>query len=124
MVIIDVASNFFYTGPMMADQDPFSAASTSAARSSTGSTASSSSTRSSSATAVLGNDHPIGPGFKYHAADIPQNSYDPDKAKHHLKKSGFAGVKVNYSASDTAYPGAVDYAAVMKETLGPIGIDL
>ena len=34
--------------------------------------------------------------------------YDPDKAKFHLKKAGFETIKVDFSASDAAFPGAVD----------------
>ena len=121
--IVDVASNFFYTAPMMADREPFSSNDFRLA-------VKYGIDRQEFIDKIVfgygtpGNDHPIGPGFTYHAADIPQNTYDPDKAKHHLKMSGFEGVKVDYSASDTAYPGAVDFAALMKETLAPIGIDL
>ena len=42
---------------------------------------------------VVGNDHPIGPSYRYHAADIEQNSYDPDKAKHHMEKSGLGSCR-------------------------------
>ena len=121
--IVDVASNYFFTGPMMADQEPFSSVDFRRA-------IKFGIDRQQFIDKIIfgygspGNDHPIGPGFTYHAADIPQNTYDPDKAKHHLKKSGFEGATIDYSASDTAYPGAVDYAVLMKETLAPIGINL
>ena len=36
----------------------------------------------------LGNDHPIAPSQRFHAADLEQRTYDPDKAKFHLKKAG------------------------------------
>ena len=121
--IIDVASNYFFTAPMMADQEPFSNVDFRRA-------IKFGIDRQEFVDKIIfgygtpGNDHPIGPGFAFHAADIPQTSYDPDRAKHHLKKSGFEGAKIDYSASDTAYPGAVDYAVLMRETLAPIGIDL
>jgi peptide/nickel transport system substrate-binding protein len=38
-----------------------------------------------------GNDHPIAPIQKYHAKDLPQREYDPEKAKYHLKKAGLEG---------------------------------
>ena len=37
---------------------------------------------------TLGNDHPIGAVLPYHAAELEQRLYDPDKAKFHLKKAG------------------------------------
>src|SRR5262249_46987511 len=39
--------------------------------------------------AVIANDHPIPRHDPFHAQDIPQRPYDPDKAKFHLKKSGY-----------------------------------
>jgi len=30
-----------------------------------------------------GNDHPIGRNQRYHASELPQRKYDPDKAKFH-----------------------------------------
>lgn len=121
--IVDVASNFFYAAPMLTDQEPYSSVDFRRALKY-------GIDRQQFVDKIIfgfgtpGNDHPIGPGFTYHAADIPQHSYDPDKAKHHLKKSGFEGITIDYSASDEAYPGAVDYAVLMKETLRPIGIDV
>ena len=40
---------------------------------------------------AMGNDHPISSSNPYHNDDMPQRMYDPDKARHHLKKSGFDG---------------------------------
>ena len=73
---------------------------------------------------VVGNDHPIGPGFQYHAADIPQNTFDPDKARALIKQAGLEGVTIDYSASDTAYVGALNAAALFKETFEQIGVNL
>lgn len=72
---------------------------------------------------TLGNDHPIGPTLPYWA-DLEQRQYDPDKAKHHLKKAGMEGVRIPLSAADTAFPGAVDMVTLYKEHLEPVGIDL
>ena len=73
---------------------------------------------------VIGNDHPIGPGFQYHAADIPQNTFDLDKAKSYMEKSGVGNVTIDYSAADTAYVGALDAAALFKETAAKIGVNI
>ena len=114
--IVDVASNFFYTAPMITDKDPYSSVEFRRALK-YGIDRQQFIDKIIYGYGTPGNDHPIGPGFKFHAADIPQNTYDPDKAKFHLKKSGFEGATIDYSASDSAYPGAVDFAVLMKETL-------
>jgi peptide/nickel transport system substrate-binding protein len=75
---------------------------------------------------VLGNDHPIGLSNRYHASasEIPQRKYDPDKAKFHLKKAGMSNLKVDLSAADAAFAGAVDAAVLMREHAAKAGIDL
>ena len=73
---------------------------------------------------VLGNDHPIGRSNAYHADDLPQRAYDPDKAKHHLKKAGLSSLKVSLSAADAAFAGAVDAAVLYKEHAAKAGITI
>ncbi len=73
---------------------------------------------------VLGNDHPIGPSQRYHAADLPQRAYDPDKAKFHLKKAGLSSLSVDLSAADAAFAGAVDAAVLYKEHARKAGITI
>ena len=73
---------------------------------------------------ALGNDHPIGRANTYHAADLPQRNYDPDKAKFHLKKAGLSSLKVDLSAADAAFAGAVDAAVLYKEHAAKAGIEL
>lgn len=73
---------------------------------------------------TLGNDHPIGPGFKYHAADIAKNTYDPDKAKWYLQQSGLSSIDVPLHTSNTAYVGANDAAQLVASSLKPIGINV
>ncbi len=73
---------------------------------------------------VVGNDHPIGQSNRYHAKDLPQRQYDPDKAKFHLKKAGMSSLKVDLSAADAAFAGAVDAAVLYKEHAAPTGIDI
>jgi peptide/nickel transport system substrate-binding protein len=66
---------------------------------------------------VLGNDHPIGLSNRYHASEseLPQRKYDPEKARFHLKKAGLSNLKVDLSAADAAFGGAVDAAVLMRE---------
>jgi peptide/nickel transport system substrate-binding protein len=71
----------------------------------------------------VGNDQPV-PSFNpYFASDIEQRPYDPDKAKFHLKKSGYEGPFV-LSASDGAFTGAVDAAQIFRSSAEKAGIDL
>jgi peptide/nickel transport system substrate-binding protein len=71
---------------------------------------------------VVGNDHPIAPSQPFHAATLPQRTYDPDKARFYAKKAG--GVKVQLSAADAAFPGAVDAAVLYKEHAAAAGIEI
>jgi peptide/nickel transport system substrate-binding protein len=73
---------------------------------------------------ALGNDHPIGRANTYHAADLPQRNYDPDKAKFHLKAAGLSSLKVDLSAADAAFAGAVDAAVLYKEHAAKAGIEI
>ena len=72
----------------------------------------------------IGNDHPVAPSHEFYAADIEQRSYDPDKAKFHLKKAGFDNISIDLSVSDSLYPSAVDGAVLYKENMVPVGIDI
>ena len=71
---------------------------------------------------TTGNDHPIGPSYFYHAADIAQNTYDPDKAKFHLGKAGMEGLSLDLSAADAAFAGAVEAALLYAEQAKKAGI--
>ena len=73
---------------------------------------------------VLGNDHPIGRSNPFHAGDLPQRAYDPDKAKFHLEKAGMSNLAVDLSAADAAYAGAVDAAVLYKEHAAKAGINI
>jgi len=74
----------------------------------------------------LGNDNPIGPANIYRATtdELPQREYDPDKAKWHLKQAGMDKLTVQFHAADTAFAGAVDAGALMRESAKPAGIDI
>lgn len=72
----------------------------------------------------VGNDHPIGPSNPYYAADLEQNFYDADKAKFHLKQAGMDSLKVQLSAADAAFAGAVDAAVLYSEKAAAAGIEI
>lgn len=71
----------------------------------------------------IGNDQPIPSFNEFYAADIPEYTYDPDKAKFHLKKSGYSGGFV-LSVSDTAFGGAVNAGEIFQQNLAKAGINL
>ncbi len=73
---------------------------------------------------VVGNDHPIGPSYRYHAADIEQLAYDPDRARHHMEKSGLGDITLDLSASDAAYGGALDAAVLYQASAKAAGIKI
>lgn len=73
---------------------------------------------------TVGNDHPIGPGFRFHDPSIPQNEYDPEKARHFLRKAGYENLKVDFHVANAAFPSAVDSAVLFKESAAKAGIDI
>lgn len=73
---------------------------------------------------TVGNDNPIGPSYRHYADDIAKNSYDPDRAKFHLKKAGFDNLKIDLSAAEAAYPGAVNSAVLFQQQAARAGIDI
>ena len=75
---------------------------------------------------ILGNDFPIGPANQFRATEeeIPQRVYDPDKAKHHLKKAGYDTIDLKLHLADTAFEGAVDAGQLYAETARPAGINI
>jgi peptide/nickel transport system substrate-binding protein len=72
----------------------------------------------------VGNDHPISAVNRYHAQDLPQRAYDPDKAKFHLKKAGIGSHTFKLHLADAAFPGAVDAGVLYKEHAAKAGIDI
>jgi peptide/nickel transport system substrate-binding protein len=72
----------------------------------------------------VGNDHPIGQGQRFFNKDLEQTTYDPDKAKYHLKLAGLESVDVALSAADAAFVGAVDAAVLYQNSAAACGINL
>ncbi|MER9895486.1 ABC transporter substrate-binding protein [Mesorhizobium sp. M0119] len=59
--------------------------------------------------AVPGNDHPLDPTSKFYNTDMPQRTYDPDKAAFHFKKADLKpGAKVELFTSAAAWSSAVE----------------
>jgi peptide/nickel transport system substrate-binding protein len=73
---------------------------------------------------AVANDHPIGPANQYYAADLPQNAYDPDRAKFLLAEAGIDGLTVDLSASDAAFTGGVDAALLVQASAQAAGITI
>ena len=73
---------------------------------------------------AIGNDTPISTANPFHNNELAQRAYDPDKARFHLKKAGYDGAKVQLSASDAAFNGAVDAALLIKESAAKSGLDI
>mgnify|MGYP000613208871 CR=1 FL=1 len=72
----------------------------------------------------IANDSPIAPANRYYAADLPQHSYDPDKARYYLKQAGMENLKVQISAADAASVGALDMVQLFQQSASAAGIDL
>lgn len=71
----------------------------------------------------VANDNPIGKSYKYYT-ELPQNSYDPDKAKFYLKEAGLSELSVQLHAANAAFAGAVDAATLFSEGARAAGITL
>src|SRR6056297_3394113 len=72
----------------------------------------------------VGNDHPIGEGQRFYNTELEQKTYDPDKAKWHLKQAGLDSVDVSLSSADAAFVGSVDAATLYQSSAKAAGINL
>ena len=70
----------------------------------------------------LGNDHPIPKGDPFFHTQLPQTPYDPDKAKALFKKAGVTDYKIELSASEAAFNGAVDQGVLVQASAAKAGI--
>jgi peptide/nickel transport system substrate-binding protein len=70
------------------------------------------------------NDHPIGPANLCFAADLPQHTYDPERARYHLKEAGLNSLDVELSVSDAAFEGAVDLGTLYSAQAAKCGINI
>ena len=73
---------------------------------------------------IVGNDHHISPTQQYYNSELPQREYDPDMAKHYLKKAGMEGASLELVASPAALDGADDAALLFQASTAKIGLDV
>lgn len=73
---------------------------------------------------MLGNDHPISPVDPMYCDEIPIRPYDPDKARHHLKKGGVYGSTLTLHAGNAAHSNAMDLALELQRSARKIGMDI
>ena len=74
--------------------------------------------------ATVANDFHVSPNMPYFPSDIPQRGYDPDQAKHHLKKAGMENLSVSISVADSVYSSAVDMCVLYAEHAKAAGIKM
>ncbi len=70
------------------------------------------------------NDNPIGPANRYFHAEMEMKTYDPDRARFHLREAGLDSLDVTIAVADAAFSGAVDAGAMFSETARAAGITL
>ncbi|WP_434557546.1 ABC transporter substrate-binding protein [Pseudomonas sp. Z5-35] len=73
--------------------------------------------------ARVGNDHPIAPGARFFNADLPQRTYDPEKARFLLKKAGMESISMPVMCSPAA-TGSVDVAVLLQQSAKEAGLKL
>ena len=71
----------------------------------------------------IGNDIPVNAAYPLFTA-LPQREFDPVKAAEHYKASGHDGSPIVLTVADTAFPGAVDAAALFQQSAAACGITL
>lgn len=74
--------------------------------------------------ASAGNDNPISPAVKFATNPEPIHTFDPEKAKFHLKKAGLSNLKVDINLSDAAFNGCVDAGVLYQASAAKCGIDI
>ena len=70
----------------------------------------------------VGNDIPVNASYPLFT-EIEQREYDPDKAAHHMKKSGYDG-PILLRTSDNSFPGAPDASALFQQSCAAAGIKM
>ena len=73
--------------------------------------------------AEVANDQPVPPLNRYHAADIPQRKYDPEKAKFHLNKAGVLGSPLPVVTSPAA-TASVEMGLLLQQAAQTIGLKI
>ncbi|MGK9286600.1 ABC transporter substrate-binding protein [Sinorhizobium meliloti] len=73
---------------------------------------------------TVGNDHPIFKNVKFASSSIPQREYDPDKARHYLKKAGFDTIEIPLNVAEIGFPGATAAGQLYAASAKAAGINL
>ncbi len=73
---------------------------------------------------TIGNDTPINAAYPLFDDSLPQRTFDIEKAAEHYKASGHDGSPIVLKVADTAFPGAVDAAALFQQSAAAAGIPL
>lgn len=71
---------------------------------------------------TVGNDL-YGKGYKYYADQIPQRTYDPDRARFLLRKAGAEGLRIPLNAS-AAGAGMLESASVLRDQAARAGLGI
>lgn len=72
----------------------------------------------------IGNDIPINAAYPLFDETLEQRPFDTAKAAEHYKASGHDGSPITLIVADTAFPGAVDAAALFQQSAQAAGIPL
>ena len=72
----------------------------------------------------IANDQPIFKGDALYNENIPQRTFDADKAKYYWKKTGLGNTEIAFDTSSGVYAGAVKQALVLAENYKKTGINL
>ncbi|MFT4192423.1 MAG: ABC transporter substrate-binding protein [Comamonas sp.] len=72
--------------------------------------------------AVVANDQPIDPTNRFYFPGLPQRSFDLDKAKYHLQKSGVSGTVPVVASPAAMY--SVEIGLVLQQVAQGIGLNL
>ena len=73
---------------------------------------------------TVGNDHPIPSTDRFFNAQLAQRTYDPDKARFHLKKAGLDSLEVGLAASESIWIGAIEAVQLYSERAREAGINI
>jgi peptide/nickel transport system substrate-binding protein len=73
----------------------------------------------------VGNDQPITPAYPFHNPNLAARTYDLDKARFHLKKSGVDGaVPIGLHTADASFNGAIDLCVLYQQQAAKAGLTL
>ncbi len=73
--------------------------------------------------AVIANDQPIDPTNRFYFAGLPARTFDPEKAKFHLKKANIGSAKIPVVCSPAAQY-SVDIATILQQSAARAGLNL